>query len=240
MIEVNSVLAIFSEGLLIGLLSSVHCIGMCGGLASAFNIAIPQHLPKLMQVFLSFLFGIGRITQYLFICVLFYVLMNIIHLPFQKYAGDVARTLAGIMLVMMGLYLGQWWQGLKKIESIALPLWNKLSPRIKNLMPIDSSRKAFSLGLFWGILPCGLVFSSAIWASNQASLSHALAGMLGFGMGTLPAVFLSGIATSPVTRYFQRRSLKSAIALMLILFGLWTISSTWVMFFMHHGHHHLH
>jgi len=167
----------------------------------------------------------------------FYFILHFFQKAIPEFSGEIARTIAGLMLIAIGLYIGQWWVGLKKVEAVFAPLWQAISPILKSLMPINSATRAFSVGFLWGALPCGLVFSSALWAGNESSPTFALAGMLGFGCGTLPAVILSGAFASELARFLRQPAFRSFGAIALIVFGLWTLISPWWMFFMHQGHH---
>lgn len=228
----------FSQGLLIGLFSSVHCIGMCGGLSASLGLAIPKETSRIIRISYVALFGIGRITQYLVIVSCFFIASHFFQQAIPAFSGKVARSIAGLMLIAIGLYIGQWWVGLKKIEAAFAPLWQIISPILKTLIPIQSLARAFGVGFLWGALPCGLVFSSALWAGNESSFSLALVGMLGFGCGTLPSVMLSGTLAAEVAPILRHPTFRTMGAIALIIFGLWTLISPWWMFFMHHGHHH--
>jgi uncharacterized protein len=236
-----TITATFMQGLLIGLFSSVHCIGMCGGLAASLSLAIPRETNRVTRMSYLSLFSIGRITQYLVIVSCFFFILHFFQKAVPAFSGEIARTIAGLMLIAIGLYIGQWWVGLKKIEVAFAPLWQRVSPLLQSLMPINSKIRAFGVGFLWGALPCGLVFSSALWAGNEPSLSLALVGMLGFGCGTLPAVMMSGAFASELAQLLHHRAFRSIGAIALIIFGLWTLISPWWMFFMHQGHHgHMH
>ena len=88
---------------------------------------------------------------------------------------------AGFMLAL-GLYIAGWWKGLASIERLGGKLvWKRLEPFGRRFMPVTTYRQAFFLGLIWGWLPCGLVYSVIIWTiSTQSPLEGGLL-MLSFG-----------------------------------------------------------
>ena len=96
-----------------------------------------------------------------------------------------------------------------------------------------------------GWLPCGLVYSTLIWSSSHGSAGHSALLMLFFGLGTLPTLLATGAAAERLTALLRRRSLRVSAALVIILFGLWTLPGPhqhWLMQHLslpsqaHHGH----
>src|SRR5690606_31074322 len=100
--------------------------------------------------------------------------------------------LAGLMLIAMGLYLGSWWSGLVKVEAVGRRLWRHLQPIAQRLLPVKSAGQGFLLGMVWGWLPCGLVYSALVWSASAANIGEAALIMTSFGLGTLPAVLATG------------------------------------------------
>jgi hypothetical protein len=147
--------------------------------------------------------------------------------------GVILRVLAGALLIAMGLYLADWWRGLTKLEALGRYLWVYLQPVSKRLMPVNSLPKALMLGAVWGWLPCGLVYAALAMAMTQPAPLLAGSAMLAFGLGTLPAVLAAGIATQTLTSVLQRRGVRWGLAVIIILFGCWTIWGA----IGHLGHH---
>jgi sulfite exporter TauE/SafE len=79
------------------------------------------------------------------------------------------------------------------------------------------------LGALWGWLPCGLVYSALALAITQSSPWIAAGGMVAFGLGTLPVVLVAGIAAQQLTRVLQKRNIRMGLAVLIIIYGLWTI-----------------
>jgi hypothetical protein len=135
----------------------------------------------------------------------------------------------------MGLYLGDWWRGLTKLENVGRYLWVYIQPIGKAFMPVDRIPKALLLGALWGWLPCGLVYAALAVAMTQPAPGLAAGAMFAFGLGTLPAVLASGVATQQLKRLLQQRQLRFGMAIVIILFGVWTIWGG-----LGHGHDHQH
>ena len=226
MIDLALVLPLF----IMGLVSSAHCIGMCGGIMGALTMAIPQDAKNSRWLILV-AYNIGRICSY----TLMGMLAGLFARQFAALGGGVIlRVLAGTLLIAMGLYLADWWRGLTKLETVGRYLWVYIQPVGKRLMPVTNVSRALLLGALWGWLPCGLVYSALAMAMTQPSVSLAASGMLAFGLGTLPAVLAAGVAAQQLTRILQQRKLRMGLALIIIAFGLWTI---WGSLSHSHAHH---
>jgi uncharacterized protein len=211
-------LASLSAAFFLGLFSSAHCVGMCGGIMGALSMAVPAKDVRRRWLILVG-YNIGRITSY--------ALMGFLAGTFAQQlswgASTMLRWLAGLLLIAMGLYLANWWRGLTYLETGGRYLWAYLQPLGKALMPVDSVSKGLLLGGIWGWLPCGLVYSALGYAMAQGNAAGGAAIMLAFGLGTLPSVLATGIAAQQVAHILQRRHLRLMFALAIILFGIWTL-----------------
>lgn len=212
-------LAILFTLFTLGLVSSAHCIGMCGGIMGALTMAIPSDA-KAQRWMILMAYNLGRILSY----GLMGLLAGLFAEQFAALGGIlVLRILAGILLILMGLYLANWWRGLTKLEAVGRYLWVYLQPFSKPLMPVNSIPKALLLGGLWGWLPCGLVYAALATAMTQPAPLLAASAMLAFGLGTLPAVLAAGVAAQQLARVLQLRKVRIGLALIIILFGVWTI-----------------
>jgi sulfite exporter TauE/SafE len=149
-------------------------------------------------------------------------------------AGPALRIAAGLMLIAMGLYLAGWWRGLTYLEKLGGYLWKYLQPIGKRLMPVTNSFNATFLGMLWGWLPCGLVYSTLTWSATAADWQTSALIMFCFGLGTLPAMLLVGAFAHRLKLWVQKTAVRNVAALMVIGFGVWTLA--WVA--IHAGHAH--
>lgn len=210
----------------LGFLGGAHCIGMCGGIMAALSFATPNQ-SRLQRWKILLAYNAGRITSYMLIAVL---ASSLLLFSGGAHSISVLRIIAGLLLVAMGFYLGNWWRGLTYLELGGRYLWRYIQPLGKRLMPVKNAPQAFLLGALWGWLPCGLIYSALTYAAAQtAGSNNILLGatiMLAFGLGTLPAVLASGVFAERIKALMQSRNIRTVFALAIIVFGLWTIFGT--------------
>jgi sulfite exporter TauE/SafE len=226
-------LPLLLSAVVLGLLGGGHCLGMCGGLMGALTMAIPvEQRGRRLQLLLAY--NLGRILSYACAGLLLglggWALAN-------SPAAMALRIVAGLLLICMGLYLGGWWSGLTRIEALGRGLWRHIQPLAKRLLPVTSLPRALLLGALWGWLPCGLVYSTLLWAASQGSAIDSALLMLAFGLGTLPVLIASGLAAQRLNQLLRQRSVRMAGGLLVIVFGLWTLPGPHQAWLMGHASH---
>ena len=222
----------YTSAFIIGLLGGAHCIGMCGGIMNALSFAIPEPRRNLRQVTpMLLLYNVGRISSYAIAGALIGLLGGWLQKTGST-AGPALRIAAGCMLIAMGLYLAGWWRGLAYLERLGGYLWKVLQPVSNRLMPVTRPYQAAALGVIWGWLPCGLVYSTLTWSATSTNWQQSSLIMFSFGLGTLPALLLTGMFAHQLKVWSQKSALRNTAALLIIGFGIWTMA--WPFF--HNGH----
>ncbi|MEC4875770.1 sulfite exporter TauE/SafE family protein [Pseudomonas sp. NC26] len=212
-------LPLLGSALVLGLLGGGHCLGMCGGLMGALTLAIPPE-QRARRVRLLLAYNLGRVLSYA--CA--GLLLGLAGWAVASSPAALAlRVAAALLLIAMGLYLAGWWSGLTRIEALGRGLWRHIQPVASRLLPVSSLPRALLLGALWGWLPCGLVYSTLLWAASQGHAGYSAALMLAFGLGTWPVLLATGLAAERVNALLRRRSVRMAGGLLVILFGLWTL-----------------
>lgn len=229
-------LPLLLSAMVLGLLGGGHCLGMCGGLMGALTMAIPiEQRGRRLQLLLAY--NLGRILSYgcagLLLGLGGWALAN-------SPAAMALRIVAGLLLICMGLYLAGWWSGLTRIEALGRGLWRHIQPLAKRLLPVTSLPRALLLGALWGWLPCGLVYSTLLWAASQGSAIDSGLLMLAFGLGTLPVLIASGLAAQRLNQLLRQRSVRMAGGVLVIIFGLWTLPGPHQAWLMGHANHSMH
>ncbi|UVE19332.1 sulfite exporter TauE/SafE family protein [Pseudomonas sp. LS44] len=219
------------SALALGLLGGGHCLGMCGGLMGALTLAIPPE-QRNRRLHLLMAYNLGRILSYA-------TAGLIIGLAGWAVASSPAamalRVVAALLLITMGLYLAGWWSGLTRIEALGRGLWRHIQPFASRLMPVATVPRALLLGALWGWLPCGLVYSTLLWAASQGDALDSALLMLAFGIGTWPVLIATGLAAERITAVLRKRGVRMAGGLLVILFGMWTLPGPHQAWLMGHG-----
>lgn len=181
----------------VGLLGSIHCIGMCGGIVGLFTLH-SQACGKDAALWPRLLiFNIGRVTSYTVAGLLAGMLGQT---TFSVFSSEIAAHLAALLSVLfmlaLGLYLGGWASPFMFIEKLGARLiWAPLQPIIKPLLPVTNLRNALIVGLFWGWLPCGMVYALLVGAVASANILSGAMLMAVFGIGTIPGMMIMGAGT---------------------------------------------
>jgi sulfite exporter TauE/SafE len=239
----------------LGLLSAPHCFGMCGGIAGALlfgsspqtaqsspdrsvvsvvqvNAAATRTVPAATSfqehaLSRACYFGGGKMLGY----ALLGVIAGSIGFAFGSIGSAAVvllRSFAGLLMIAMGLYSAGWWLGLHRLETVAYRFWQ---PALRMLSSVNAGSGAnkVMVGVVWGLLPCGLVYSVLGLALASGSSVSGLLIMLSFGLGTLPFVLATGGVAHLVLNGFNRNilsntRLKKIIGTMLIIFGVVTVT----------------
>ena len=225
----------FGSAFVAGVLGSTHCVVMCGGLATALGTRRHGTLrgrPLLYQL--------GRISSY--------ATAGAIVGSFGAAAGfafeastwsEILRLGTALMVVLIGLNMalgsrpgGRW---LRAPERWGAHLWRRIAP-LASRLPAQPALRALTLGMLWGWLPCGLVYSVLLAAAFAGSALAGGATMIAFGLGTLPAMlglsYASGRFAPPGA------TLARLLGSVIVACGLWTASMPIAILFGAHQHVH--
>lgn len=192
-----------------GLLTGVHCVGMCGGFVVAYSTIAQENLNSIARMKQHLLYNGSRLVSYTFFGTLAGLIGSVFLLT-DQFRGYLS-ILAGVFMVLYGLssFLPQ----LRRFTTIRTP----------NIVQYTKNRGPVVFGLLSGLLPCGPLQAMLIYA---AATGNALQGgivMLTFGLGTIPLMFGFGNAISLLTHDFIGRLLKVSAIVVMVL-GLVTLN----------------
>jgi len=198
-----------------------HCIGMCGGIVVAYSSTKIDNNSSLATQTISHLaYNFGRVTTYSILGAMFGMLGQVI--AFTPTTKGVLFLLTGILMILAGLSLLGQFNFLNSAESsISKEGWYR--DTFRRLISSRSLSSFYLLGMLNGIIPCGLVYSFAIFAASTASPLWGAIVMATFGLATIPALFFLG----SITRFLQRGSLRGTMmklaSMLVILYGIFTL-----------------
>lgn len=182
----------FWSALLLGLLASAHCAGMCGGLQSIFQQSFVIRSKRQAAAHLVVL-NLGRLTMYVVFGFAFAYfgtkILGLVNIP-ELTRG--ARYIAAIVLIALGVQLIlSNTKPFQFLEKIGARLWQS----VRQFHPKDggdSIGRSYRLGLIWAFLPCGLIYGVLLTTLLANNGAQGALTMLGFGLGTIPAMVLTG------------------------------------------------
>jgi sulfite exporter TauE/SafE len=198
-----------------------HCLGMCGGIVIAYSSTkIDPKWHKLYQSVAHLSYSLGRITTYMIIGAVFGAVGGVA--SFSGTSIAVLTILAGVFMIFAGLSIAGKVQFLTLLEhSFSRSKWYQQAFRA--ILQSQSLHSFYLLGLLNGLLPCGLVYFFAVTAASTGSAFWGAIVMLIFGLSTVPALFGLGFFTSIFTHTTMRKTMMNLAAIVVVLFGLYTI-----------------
>jgi sulfite exporter TauE/SafE len=215
-------ITLLSAAMVTGLFGSIHCIGMCGGVVGVLTLGLS---PPMKQSFLNLLpylltYNLGRISSYM----LAGGLVGWLGSQFQPWLPiQVHVWISGLFMIVLGLYISGWWSGLVKLEKLGSYLWQRLSPLGHYFLPVNNLFRALGLGIVWGWLPCGLVYTALALSLAAGSAMAGGLVMLAFGLGTLPMLLAMGSATQWLIEFTRQPVVRRMMGALIILLGIYTL-----------------
>jgi len=205
-------------GFTLGLVSSLHCVGMCGPLSLALPV---QHLFKIQKIAAILLYQVGRVISYSALgFILGFAGRGIYLAGYQRW---FSITLGCLML----FFLIQYWVFRKRLQPNFL---NNFYLAIQGLMARFLKARGIFSFLFFGIangfLPCGMVYLALAGALVTTEITQSVLFMVMFGVGTIPAMtaisFLGQFVSLKLRNSFRRvvPVFISMMAVLLILRGM--------------------
>lgn len=206
---------ILITALVLGLMGSFHCAGMCGPIA----IALPLYGNSTGQKVLgSVLYNIGRVITYAIMGAVFGLLGQGLQLMgFQR----VISIMMGAIMIIAVLFPSLF--GNKHLGSGMVPFVEKLKQKLGKLFTVKSFSGLFLIGLLNGLLPCGLVYIAIAGSIGAGSAVMGALYMTLFGLGTMPmllAINLSGGFISATLRQKVNKLIPALVVIVGILFIL--------------------
>lgn len=201
---------------LVGLLGGTHCVGMCGGIVGALSMGAPGRWSLLLA------YNAGRILSYSTAGAIAGALgAASLGLEGQVPVRLGLYLLANLMLIALGLYLLGITRALAFTERAGQSLWRLIQPLTRRFLPAGNVLQAFPLGLLWGWLPCGLVYSALATSLAAGSAGRGALTMLAFGLGTLPNLLLAGIVLARLNEFVRRSVVRLVSGLLVLGFGVY-------------------
>jgi len=210
---------VFLSALMLGLMGSFHCVGMCGPLALALPIDRPQSGAGIVK---NLLYQLGRATTYAAMGLLLGLLgAGAAFAGIQQWIS-IAAGIFIVIFAFLPLHLS---------SPLARTRWgrnwvNGLQQSLRGLLKKSSFTALFGFGLVNGLLPCGLVYMALAGALAVGDPIQSAGFMFVFGLGTIPllaaTVFAGQWLTASIRLKFQRvvPYVVALVGVLMILRGL--------------------
>lgn len=223
-IELSALITAF----FVGLLGSGHCFGMCGGIAAGLG-SLPgsgtggeQAKPSAIS---AVLFNIGRIMSYAVLgLVSAWILGGVGQALNVPRWSMLLRFVTALMIFLIGVQFLFNWQTLAFIERAGAKLWKRILPVAIRAGSLPGGSGRLLLGLCWGLLPCGLVYSVLLTASASGSAISGAVVMLAFGLGTIPSMLGMSLAAPTLAAMLSDRWTRKLMGVAMILLAVLSVT----------------
>lgn len=199
---------------IIGLLTSVHCIAMCGGINLSqcipSNETSKENSNVLSTLRPTFLYNLGRVISYTLVGFIVGGLGSVI--TFTNTVQGVLKLIAGIFMIIMGANMLD-----------IFPWLRKLNPRMPNFIAKrinikkSSSKSPLFVGFLNGFMPCGPLQSMQIYALSTGNPFAGAFSMLLFSLGTVPLMFGLGALSTALGKKFTTKIMSAGAVLVVVL-----------------------
>jgi sulfite exporter TauE/SafE/copper chaperone CopZ len=197
----------------IGILTSIHCVAMCGGIALSQSVGtqvpIGERFHRLRP---GLLYNIGRVTSYTAIGAIAGALGSAFN--FSPATKGIIAGLAGAFMLVLGLRMLGLFSASPRIgKVIPSPLrhaFEAISSRLRRGGP-------FAVGILNGLMPCGPLQTMQLYALGTGSALSGALSMLVFSLGTVPLMLLFGLTATLLPRKFVPVMVKASAVLVMFL-----------------------
>ncbi len=192
---------IISSALMLGLIGSFHCAGMCGPIALAIPLNNKSALSKISG---SFIYNIGRAITYALMGFVFGLLgKGLVLAGFQKWVSIIMGVIMVLSVLFPSLYKNKF-----DLNGKAFSFVGKVKIKLGSLLRKKTLGSLLLIGLLNGLLPCGLVYMALAGAIATSSAVSGALFMFIFGLGTLPMLFLISILGNSLSVKFRTQMTK--------------------------------
>ena len=195
-----------------GLISSFHCIGMCGPIAMMLPVDRQNEAKKVIQIVT---YHLGRLTAYSTIGLIFGLLGRFFFLAGLQQKLSIFIGLAMILVVLIPEKIFSKYNFSKPVYKVISKIKSSLGTHFKN----RSYKSLFIIGLLNGFLPCGMVYVALFGAVAMQSATFGVLYMLLFGLGTIPLMTIVLYINSVITVSFRNR-IQKVIPYVAVIIGV--------------------
>jgi sulfite exporter TauE/SafE/plastocyanin domain-containing protein/copper chaperone CopZ len=188
----------------VGVLTSIHCVGMCGGIMLSQSLT-KESKNKFEAIKPALLYNLGRVVSYTILGGVIGALGSVFALSIKAKAG--MQIFAGAFMIIMGLNM----VGFKAFRKFNIKLPHSVC-RVKN-----KSGSAFMVGMLNGLMPCGPLQTMQLFALGTGSAAKGAISMFMFSIGTVPLMLTFGALSGLLSKGYTKKILKLSGVLIIVL-----------------------
>ena len=216
--------AVLVTAFLAGLLGSGHCFGMCGGIAGSLGALSGGGSKKYSLVMPALQFNLGRMLGYAIIGAVAAGIVGAAgEIMALKAYGKYLRVITALMVMFIGFRFLVDWKGLNFIEKGGAGIWKKISPLATKVSQRHDWAGRTGLGILWGFLPCGLVYTVLMTAASTGTSASGALTMFAFGAGTAPAMMGLTVAAPALSTFLSDRLVRRIVGFSLVVLAVWML-----------------
>lgn len=207
-------LALLSGAFFIGFAAQTHCVGMCGPV-----IGILGMNNSYKRIPAAILYNLGRISTYTLLGVIGgLIAASVSNITTIQY---VIRYIAGAIMIFIALQLFGMPQFLGIIERPFQYIWKPLQNLSQRFFPIRTALGTYTVGMIWGLLPCGAVYGPLAVAMGAGSVAKSAGIMFAFGLGTLPIMIGLAIFGTFVGHFFAKKGIRMIAGIIVLIMAIY-------------------
>ncbi|WP_411679321.1 sulfite exporter TauE/SafE family protein [Clostridium thailandense] len=188
----------------VGILTSIHCVGMCGGIMLSQSLST-KSINKLQAIKPALLYNAGRVISYTVLGSIVGALGSVLSLSIKAQAA--LQMFAGLFMIIMGFNMAGF--NLFRKLQIKLP-WSFCSVKNKPKNP-------FIVGILNGLMPCGPLQTMQLYALGTGSFTKGALSMFIFALGTVPLMLTFGAVSGLLSKGYTKKILKFSGILVVVL-----------------------
>lgn len=222
MLDQHSLLFAF----VLGLFSTMHCLGMCGSIIAALACSLPREVQVESTRRNSLVLGynLGRILVYTLLGLLGGLGGSLLGASLDTALWrTVANLIAALSLILIGIYLGGWIPQVRSVDRIGGRIWHLVQPIGRRFLPVRTLGGALASGFIWGWIPCGLVYYALVLSVPLGDPLRGALFMLAFGAGTLPGMLATGMFGGLLAALTRDAQIRQVAGFLIVVIGIFAL-----------------
>jgi sulfite exporter TauE/SafE len=212
-----------AAGMLMGFASSLHCAGMCGSIGSALMMTTQPTADQATRARMLLLTQVGRVLAYAIAGGILGAFGSALAGAFDQAAAyRLLQWASAVTLGWIGLSTAGLFPSLAAFDRLAAPVGTAVMT-MTSRHPGLGVGAPLAVGIAWGFMPCAMVYGALFTAMLTGTGAGGATMMLGFGLGTIPAVMAGAMGVSALRDLGRKPQLALAVGLAITAFAVLSV-----------------